>query len=138
MKTKTILSSELTKIWKNGPLNHLQLICLDGTYDVLDEPTWLAHIMDSKSRLFKYSEPVADCDKFSFYLRGEVALAQRINGVITVVDFSGSHSYNAVPVLQQDGKTITIEVVEPQSDEFVAKERVDKTPYTGMEGLAFA
>lgn len=104
--------------WNASPLSHLQLVSTNKKYRALPKKVWDA-ILALHQTVHPYTAEFFDCDAFSSVFVGFTLWNFEINGVVRVFDNSAHHSYNAVLISDDDGKTCRWERVEPQTDMFV-------------------
>ena len=88
---------------------------LDGKYYCLTQAQWDGIIHEVGLDPNKYVPERYDCDSFSRYFWAEINHRYEVNGLMTVVDFSGGHSYNALLVVSPDGKSLSVSLYEPQN-----------------------
>ena len=103
--------------WEDSIGSDLQLILLDRKYWALPEEVWKDVLQYSGVDSHAYVDERFDCDDFAWSFKGNVAWKLRVNGVGTVVDFSGSHAYNVIIVVEEED--IVFKFLEPQNDKWV-------------------
>lgn len=108
-------SDQVLQAWSQSKLGHLQLISTNKNYRALPMAEW-NEILGLHQTVHKYEEDYFDCDSFSLVFAAFVVWNFDINGVARVMDNSAHHSYNAILVASDDGKTCSWLAVEPQSD----------------------
>ena len=111
---------QVREAWKNSDLSHLQLISTNKKYHAVDKKTWDA-LLNLHLTLHPYEAEFFDCDSFSAVFVGFIVWYFDVNGVVRVLDSSAGHSYNAVLVASDDGKSCSWSKVEPQYDGFVGE-----------------
>lgn len=143
LKQATVFDGDAIRdAWNASELSHLQLISTNKHYRALPKKVWDA-LLDLHATLHPYEADFFDCDGFSAVFVGWTLWNFEINGVVRVFDSSAHHSYNAVLVSDDAGKTCSWQRVEPQTDMFVDDKPppgvVVKTPegaYTATSGFA--
>ncbi len=88
---------------------------VDTQYFCLNEDEWNEVIKDIGSDPNKYVPEKYDCDSFSRYWWAEVNHRYEVNGMFTVIDFSGRHSYNAILVHDNTNEGLSVRLFEPQN-----------------------
>ena len=123
--------------WLVGPGHDLQFIPTDATMLALPEALWeeVFARTPTADRVNQYVSEVNDCDKHAQLFSGLCAAMWYLNGIGQVIDWSGSHSYNAVLQQPEGGGSLVVKIVEPQASGFVADDRIGKQPYTLQQGL---
>ena len=114
---KVVHADLVRTAWEDGLGSGLQIVLLDRQYWTLPETIWTDVIQYSGVDSHAYVDERFDCDDFAWSFKGNVAWKLRVNGVGTVVDFSGSHAYNVVMV-DEDGELV-FKFMEPQNDRWV-------------------
>ena len=92
---------------------HMLLYLVDEHYYCLTADEWKEVIAAVGVDPVKYAADTYDCDSFSRYWWAEINHRFKVNGMLTVVDFSGEHSYNLL--LVNDGGKIVPRLFEPQT-----------------------
>ena len=106
-------------------------VLLDGKYFALTRKEWTAVIAAVGPDGNAYTPERYDCDSFSRYFWAEVNHRFEVNGLFVVVDYSGTHSYNAL--LVHDGKgSLSVLLFEPQNGQFPTR---GKAPYDLKSGF---
>ena len=101
-----------------NPKADIKLVLVDGWYLALTEANW-AKVLSQAPPRNKYLAERYDCDDFAVSFDGWVSKEYEINGCAWVLSISDGHSYNAILVVGDDGnggKTLHVQLVEPQSD----------------------
>ena len=122
----TISAAQLTEMFHKSPLRHLQLLCLDSRYVILDTHATGLVIAYNGVDLEKYESESYDCDNFAISLAGAIPIKWDCNNIGIVTDFSARHAYNCVPTTDNG-----IIVVEPQNDTLF----LDYSPYPAKGGF---
>ena len=100
--------------WYGSEAKLLEPWRLDTTYIALPKDVWDDVLQHLGIGDYTYESERRDCDDFAFAMRGRIPLELRVNGVATVLDWSGRHAYNAL--LYTDGPDFRIGFIEPQGD----------------------
>lgn len=111
-------AQQVTDAWKQSELKHLQLISTNKHYRALPTQTW-NDILARHQTVHPYTADFFDCDSYAVVFSAFAVWNFGINGVAQVLDSGAGHSYNAVLVSDDNGKTCTWKKVEPQADIFV-------------------
>lgn len=143
LKQATVFSGDAVRdAWNASPLSHLQLVSTNKKYRALPKKVWDA-ILALHQTVHAYMPDFFDCDAFSAIFVGFTLWNFEINGVVRVFDNSADHSYNAVLISDDAGKTCRWERVEPQTDMFVDDKpppgivvNAPKGAYTATSGFA--
>ena len=72
----------------------------------------------------KYRKSLFDCDNFSLMFMNHLADTYGVNQAGLVLDYSGTHAYNVIVYPDK-----TIELFEPQTDQFFDVDKRDKDKY---------
>ena len=112
-----------------NPKADIKLVLVDGWYLALTEANW-AKVLSQAPPRNKYLAERYDCDDFGVWFDGWVSHEYEVNGCAWVLSLSDSHSYNAILVAGDDGKTLHVQLVEPQADREVA---VDPKRHHGLQ-----
>ena len=111
-----------------GPESMNPIVC-DDKYNVVDKETFDKILKASRTNRFHYEE-FFDCDKFARLFQAE-CITLELNSVGFVIDWSARHSYNIVPVYENNG-SLSFLTVEPQSDQTV---KIHEGIYKFKEGI---
>lgn len=112
-------SDQVIQAWGQSELSHLRLISTNKEYRALPKRVWDRILDLHLTAVNRYEAELFDCDSFSLVFSAFVAWDFDVNGVARVLDSSAHHSYNAVLIVSDDGKTCSWEKVEPQLDVFI-------------------
>ena len=131
---------DVERLWETCPGKRLQFIPTDADIMAIPEKLWREVFQRTPTAdgVNQYVSEVNDCDKHAQLFSGLCAAMWYLNGVGQIIDWSGSHSYNAVLVAPADGDEgdlPTIRIVEPQQSGFVEATSLHKAPYTLERGL---
>ena len=132
--TKSITSEQLIEAWKQGPLAHMQIIPMDTKFRVTSETAWNKALPHLGTNRLKYIAGEFVCREYAMLFQVVSAGVLKVDGVGTVIDFSGHHAYNAVAAFNAKG-ILTVRMVEPQLDSIVAHLN-PKRHYVGKSGLS--
>lgn len=106
----------------------IRILLVDGWYLALTESKW-ARVLASHPARNKYVAERYDCDDFAKWFAAWVSHEYEINGCAWVLSGSDGHSYNAIMVIGDDGKSLHMQLVEPQAD---AEVPVDPKEHHGL------
>ena len=108
---------EVIEAVKASPLSKLSVNVLDHKQHALPLQVWKEYLYLSDVDQYKYEADSRDCDNFALALTANSALKLNTNGIGFVADISGGHAYNCL--LCHDNDTLSVQIVEPQTDGFV-------------------
>lgn len=112
--------SKVREVFAKSSMKQMQLLCLDQTYYAVTKSQWDQVINAIGSNHLAYETDRFDCDKFATYFAAMCALDYGINSAGMVLDYTGSHAYNAILVAPDTtGDDPTFMVLEPQTDQYV-------------------
>lgn len=112
--------SKVKEVFSQSGMHQMQLLCLDQTYYTVTKSQWDTVISSIGSNHLAYETDRFDCDKFATYFTAMCALDYGINSAGMVLDYTGSHAYNAILVAPDTtGDDPTFMVLEPQTDQYV-------------------
>ena len=140
-KAVVFSAEDIRTAWQKSKLGKMALISTNKEYRALPKKVWEA-ILDLHQTLHKYTPEFFDCDAFSAVFVGFTVWNFEVNGVIRVFDNSAGHSYNAILIVSDDGKTCSWEIVEPQIDKLIGDSDYpvtvthQDTAYTATSGWA--
>ena len=117
LKSAVIFTEDQVKdAWSKSEFSHLQLISTNKKYRGLPRDEWDAILATQFTVANRYEPDLFDCDGFSCAFMGLIAWDFDVNGVVRILDSSAGHSYNAVLVASDDGKSCSFIGIEPQTD----------------------
>ena len=120
----TIDQMELAKALSGaGAYPNFNHFFVDDKYRILKRDDWLPILDTLHVREAIYEAEFYDCDDFALTAKGLMSYTYGINGVGWVINYGGEHSYLNVAIaedIDDNGKvkTVSIGIVEPQTDEF--------------------
>lgn len=100
---------------EQSPAGKLNILPLDGVFRCLPPETWDLYLQWSRIDKFDYVSDFYDCDDFAIGMKAELARKFRVNSCVFVLDYSGTHAYCMLGVIQPDGG-VRFRIVEPQND----------------------
>ena len=138
-KAVVFSNDQIEEAWHQSQLKGLQLISTNKEYRALPKSVWQS-ILGLHATVHQYTPEFFDCDSFSAVFMGWVIWNFEVNGVARTIDESAGHSYNAILVASDDGKSCSWSIVEPQADVIIedpTKAITDnKDIYTATAGFA--
>ena len=109
----------------------MKRVGVDKTYGIVDSIGKLQDALTlSHTNREEYVAEFFDCDDFAIDLKATLKKKYRLfNSVVWVIDYSGKHSYNIIPCMEDSN--LKVYIVEPQTDELVPHVGGD---YAGKNG----
>ena len=117
----TMSQSDLMQFLKNVDIDisGMREQATDATYNIVSYDTWATINQLMFQNKFQYVSNFRDCDAYAESFAGDVQVLFAINSVGYVIDYSGSHSYNVVVTYKSDPNGLYLQLIEPQTCQFV-------------------
>jgi len=102
---------------------------LDAKFWMVDKDQMRKIVEEDMTDKRKYRKSLFDCDNFSLMFVNHLADTYKVNQVGIVLDYSGAHAYNVIVYPDK-----SIELFEPQLDQFFDVDKRDKNKYPLEKG----